>query len=1096
MKKKSMLKFLFVLSLLFSIAKLSAQVTIGGETAPQKGALLDLNSTFKGGLLLPNVELSELGKIPDSFTDTEVHNLDVAYDLTGLIVYNTVRSDAAHLQKGIYMWDGEYWRLLAIDGGYMTIPNTTPGYDPLNPISPDGYGTTGNVQITNPNLDVTGHYSFVIISGDVYAIVYPVDTENGIFSIEFEPNPTAYVRNAVLLVTDPAGQTAIFIFTQAGSPCETDVDVTVAAYGSGFLCQNGAVHAYVLDVNPPSIEDYTYFWVRSSVPVAQGAGVELTLPGTYMVYADKIGCGSRGVITVTASPGNTANQASHIIVDNNGILCGTTPVTLSALNAPSPPTGLLWIKDGLKQGENTSSFVVPANEASQGSWYLVYDDGVCTSTSSNKINISYTVSGTELPVPVPLVNGMLFGDNALIICSGGTLEFFIENFSDYSVFNNVEYEWFGNGQSLGKTTSSTMYVVPPTFTQLIISLTVTASSQCPVSSTSGEMTVLSGSTPPPSSINRGEEKAYICASHPAVLTLEATGSNYEWFRNGQKLVANSNPLSVTQPGTYTVRYANATGCWSMTSTPIEVIQSAPVSISWLSMPAAEEIFESSRTYSIVTAPDADLIEWMPLDPAHASIATITKLGNGNAAIVTYASIAESGFRIKVTAGNACGTSELISDSINVKPGCISAGSLVTTPHTPQSIMQGESITFTASANTGTAPIYYEWFVAGVSQGAASTNNTFTYTSTALTTPGQYLITVRAYANCNPAVVVTSSAVTLTVTINPALLPPALVAHQTVFYGNKTCLDVHVTNGNVTDNPWTDGGRLPLTHRPNDFNNGSRLAFNYNFQGTSVISNIRFILSDPQHITQSVSGDLNASEAIATITFRSDIRTAAAERTKNTALSVILYAVYDAGGFTYKDSIIIKVQDQSCGCPARVSSNQWQMFQCHNLGADETNDPLNTSNRAALRGAWYGWGRKGPSRDRSNALVTPVPSGATAPDTWTVYNNPCPPGWVVADEATWRATFSSNTVTVVNGFWQLSNYLLLPPQGYMASLTGGIVDPDGRHYWTATRVTAANGRNFYRHGAVTATVEAWGSIAKNYSEPIRCVQAGSAYNDND
>ncbi|MCL2303481.1 MAG: PKD domain-containing protein [Lentimicrobiaceae bacterium] len=1091
-----MLKFLFVLSLLLSVAKLNAQVTIGGEIAPQKGALLDLNSTFKGGLLLPNVELSDLGEIPDSFTDTEVHNLGVAHDLTGLVVYNTVRSDAAHLQKGIYMWDGEYWRLLAIDGGYMAIPNTTPGYDPLNPIDPDGYGTTGNVQITNPNLNVTGHYSFVIISGSDYSFVYPIDTENGIFSIEFEPNSTAYARNAVLLVTDPAGQTAIFIFTQAGSPCETEVDVTVAAYGSGFLCQNGAVHAYVLDVTPPSIEDYTYFWVRSGVPVAQGAGVELTLPGTYVVYADKIGCGSRGVITVTASTGNTANQASHIIVDNNGILCGATPVTLSALNAPSPPNGLLWIKDGLKQGENTSSFVVPANEASQGVWYLVYDDGVCTSTSSNKINISYTISGTELPTPVPLVNGMLFGDNALTVCSGGTLELLVENFSDYSAFNNVQYEWFGNGESLGRTTSSILYVVSPSFTRLVISLTVTASNQCPVSTTSDEMVVLSGSTPSSSSINRGDERSYICASNPAILNADVTiASTYEWFRNGQKLENSSNPLSVMQPGTYTMRYANAAGCWSLPSPPIEVIQSAPISISWLSMPAAKEIFESSRTYSIITAPDANFIEWAPLDPAHAGIATITKLGNGNAAIVTYSTTEETGFRIKVTATNACGSSELVSDSIHVAPGCIPAGSLITTPNTPQSIKQGESITFTASANTGSAPIYYEWFVAGVSQGPASTSHTFTYTTSIATTPGQYLISVKAYANCNPAIVVTSSSVTLTVTINPALLPPALVAHQTVFYGNKTCLDVHVTNGNVADNPWAEGGRLPLTHRPNDFNNGSQLAFSYNFQGTSI-SNIRFILSDPQHITQSVSGDVNAPAAIATVTFRSDIRTAAAERTKNTALSVILYAVYDAGGYTYKDSIIIKVQDQSCGCPARVSSNQWQMFQCHNLGADETYDPLNTSNRAALRGAWYGWGRKGPSRDRNNTLVTPVPSGATAPDTWTAYNNPCPSGWVVADEATWRATFSSNTVTVVNGFWRLSNYLLLPPQGYMASLTGGIVDPDGRHYWTGTRVAATTGRNFYRHGAVTVTVEAWGAIAKNYSEPIRCVQAGSAYNDND
>jgi hypothetical protein len=52
---------------------LQAQVRIGEDKAPEKGAILDLNSAAKGGLLLPNVEIVKLNEIPDDFTDSDVH---------------------------------------------------------------------------------------------------------------------------------------------------------------------------------------------------------------------------------------------------------------------------------------------------------------------------------------------------------------------------------------------------------------------------------------------------------------------------------------------------------------------------------------------------------------------------------------------------------------------------------------------------------------------------------------------------------------------------------------------------------------------------------------------------------------------------------------------------------------------------------------------------------------------------------------------------------------------------------------------------------------------------------------------------------------
>jgi hypothetical protein len=101
MKKKILLlSFALVLN-----ANLRAQVTIGGPTTPKAGALLDLNSTTQGGLVLSNVDLTDLSVIPaNTFVNISTQQ-DTNQELAGMIVYNT---DAA-TGVGVYVWDGDDW---------------------------------------------------------------------------------------------------------------------------------------------------------------------------------------------------------------------------------------------------------------------------------------------------------------------------------------------------------------------------------------------------------------------------------------------------------------------------------------------------------------------------------------------------------------------------------------------------------------------------------------------------------------------------------------------------------------------------------------------------------------------------------------------------------------------------------------------------------------------------------------------------------------------------------------------------------------------------------------------------------------------------
>jgi uncharacterized protein (TIGR02145 family) len=107
--------FLLLALPFFAGANLRAQVTMGGLTEPAAGAILDLNSTVKGGLLLSNVTIVDWELIPqDANVFPGITDVDVNLSLRGAMVYNT---GTATVPQGIYIWNGCRWTQ---DGSYGT----------------------------------------------------------------------------------------------------------------------------------------------------------------------------------------------------------------------------------------------------------------------------------------------------------------------------------------------------------------------------------------------------------------------------------------------------------------------------------------------------------------------------------------------------------------------------------------------------------------------------------------------------------------------------------------------------------------------------------------------------------------------------------------------------------------------------------------------------------------------------------------------------------------------------------------------------------------------------------------------------------------
>jgi uncharacterized protein (TIGR02145 family) len=101
-------------------------VLIGGTDRPKNGAILDLNSTAKGGLLLSNVTLLNLYTIPDDFpgmTPPPADLADAKKKFTGAMVYHKGGYD---IPTGIYVWNGTNWTSMEENCKSPTLTLTAP----------------------------------------------------------------------------------------------------------------------------------------------------------------------------------------------------------------------------------------------------------------------------------------------------------------------------------------------------------------------------------------------------------------------------------------------------------------------------------------------------------------------------------------------------------------------------------------------------------------------------------------------------------------------------------------------------------------------------------------------------------------------------------------------------------------------------------------------------------------------------------------------------------------------------------------------------------------------------------------------------------
>ena len=338
--------------LLLTGVNMHSQVKIGENGEPARGALLDLNGTYKGGLLLPNVAITDLGVIPAGFT--ERGGDDTAADLTGMIVWSTDPVNA-----GLYMWDGDNWQSLMCQGAVAPCTNPAPAPTAISiPAGPFANGEAFEVSCTATE-DGTTFYIWTVPAG------LSITAGTGTKTIRVSGTVNTYNKSEFTVY--------------AVNPCGTS-----AAVNGG----TGTITVLPNLVEPSSVS-------ASSTTVCSGTATTLSYSGgngtTFKWYSSS--CGGTSVGTgnnVSVSP--TATTTYYGRWENGSAYSACKSVTVTVNNVPATPGTMTLSSTSITQGSTFTASVGAVSGATSYVWTL--PSGLTGTSTTASITITTAISGT------------------------------------------------------------------------------------------------------------------------------------------------------------------------------------------------------------------------------------------------------------------------------------------------------------------------------------------------------------------------------------------------------------------------------------------------------------------------------------------------------------------------------------------------------------------------------------------------------------------------------------------------------------------------------------------------------------------------------
>ncbi len=473
----------------------------------------------------------------------------------------------------------------------------------------------------------------------------------------------------------------------------------------------------------PNQSGVNYQWFRNdTIPVGGNSNTHIaTEIGVYRVQLSN-GCDtilSTASVTISTIVSPTAPT---ITANGNTTFCTGGSVQLSIPTQAG--MNYQWKRNSNNVGTNTNTFTATL----AGDYTVVVSNACGNVTSVNTITVVITGSAPTVP--------SITATGATTFCNGDSVQLSIPTQA------GVTYQWKLGGNNIG--TNSNVF-----FAKQSGVYTVQVSNGCGSQNSSNSITVTVNTPPTAPSISANGNTTFCSGGSVQLSVPTQSGVNYQWKNGANNVGGNSNILTVTLAGTYTIQLTNS--CGTVTST-----NSITVSISG-----------TAPTVPTITANGAT--SFCAGDSVTLSIPTQTgvtyqwKNGANNVGTNSNTFVAKVAGTYTVEVSNNCGT-QTSSNSIAVSI----SGSAPTVPaisaNGNTTFCVGGSVQLSVPAQTG---VNYQWKNGANNVGTNS--NTFTASAV-----GTY--TIELSNNCGT--VVSSNSITVTISGSLPTVPTITAAGNT------------------------------------------------------------------------------------------------------------------------------------------------------------------------------------------------------------------------------------------------------------------------------------------------------------------------------